>query len=88
MRGASPDALGTFGHQQVGSLGDGASRVDHVVNDNNILALNISDGGHGSDYVCSFPRLMAYDHRAGQLFGVCVCPLCSSHVRGCDGQIL
>ena len=88
MAGDGADAAGAVLHHQVGSLRDGAGRVDHVVDDDDVLALHVADDLHRGHLVGTSPRLVAEHERAAQVLGVRVGALRATHVGRGDDQVL
>lgn len=45
VRAQCTHTLGSLLHHEVGSFGDSTGSVDHVINQNDVLVLNIADNG-------------------------------------------
>ena len=88
VRGTGAHAAGAAVHQHLGGLAEGAGGVDHVVHDDDVLALDLADGGNGTDHVGPLAGLVADDHRAHQFAGIDVGALGAAHVGRGDGEVL
>ena len=82
-----PDALGTRLLHDVGSLGDGACGINHVVDDDDVLVFHIADDLHALHHVGPCAGLVAEHERAAQVFGVGVGALAAAHVGRCDNHV-
>ena len=68
--GAGTDSLCTIRLHQVGSLGDGTSCINHIINDDNILSLHFADNLHGSYDIGTGTGLVAKHERAAKILGI------------------
>ena len=59
VAGAGTNRLGTRLLHQVGGLGDGSCRVDHVVDNDHVLAFDVADDLHRSHHVGTGTGLVA-----------------------------
>jgi len=93
MAGHGADGLGAVLLEQVSGAGDGAGRVDDVVNDEDVLALHVAEDLHVADLVGLQARLVADHHRQLEELRVAAGTLRTAHVgRGynevVEGQLL
>mmetsp|Transcript_8458 Transcript_8458/g.25410 ORF Transcript_8458/g.25410 Transcript_8458/m.25410 type:complete len:428 (-) Transcript_8458:125-1408(-) len=87
--GARDDTPGALVEQDLATLGDGASRVDHVVHHDRDLALHVSDDVHHLSHVVPAPPLVD-DRQRSVVQKLCKGPGPGdpSDVRGHDDQVV
>ena len=93
VAGHRADGLGAVLLEQVGSAGDGASRVHNVVDKKDVLALHVAEDLHVADLVGLQAPLVADHHRQLEELRVAAGALRAAHVgRGynevVEGQLL
>ena len=66
MGRARTHALRALLNEDVSSLGQCPCGIDHIVHDNDILALDLSDCGDGSDNIGPLPGLVADDVKSAR----------------------
>ena len=88
MRKNGKDLVRTGLVQCLGNLADGTARVAHVVDDQAVLAADITDDVHHVGLVSPLATLVAKSQSRPKAFRVCACPLGSAGI-GCDNyQVL
>ena len=88
MAGDSADTASTVLDHQVSSLTDRPSRVDDVVYEDHILALDLTDDGHLGDFVGLGSALVTDHHGYPEELRVGVGTLGTTDVRRSDDRIL
>ena len=86
MRREGADAPGAPLHELVRGGGQGAGRVDDVVDDHDVAALDLADRDDALHHVGPRAGLVADHHRAVEVLGVGVGPLRAAHVGRGDGE--
>ena len=80
-------AVGAFLHHHGGCLGKGTCGIDHIVEQDHILAHHIADHRHLLDLIGHFALLVAYRHVHTEMLGVSAGALGTARIRCCDQQI-
>ena len=80
-------ALGAVLHHEVGGFGDCAGCVDHVVDEDYVLVLDVADDGHLLDNVGFGALFVAENKRYVEIFGVGVRTLCAADVGSGDDEV-
>ena len=75
------NSLSTCFFHDVGSLGDGSSCIDHVVDNHHILVFDVTDNLHGGYNVGASAGLVAENQRATQIFSIGVGALRTADIR-------
>ena len=70
VAGQGTYAACTFFLQQISSLGDCSGCIYHIINENDISTLNITDYIHVGNLVGLFAGLVAHDHGTVEVFGI------------------
>ena len=80
MTGTGSDTLCSCSFHDVGSFGDGAGSIHHIVDDDHILTLDITDDLHAFDDVGTSASLVTQNQRTAQVFGIGVGTLGTAYV--------
>ena len=88
MRGDGSDAACTVLLQQVCCQCNAASGVHHIIHQNYVGALHVSDYLHAGHFVCLLPCFVAEHERTVQILAICVRALAAAHVWCGDNKIL
>ena len=83
---AGKDPLGPFPLERVNGLNEGAGRIDHVVNDDHVLALHVADEVHEEGDVRAFAPLVDDGKPGAEPLGDRPSPLHPAGVRRDDHQ--
>ena len=75
VAGDGTHALCATAHDEVGSLCDGAGRVNNIVNEHNVHASNVANDLHFSHFVGFLAALVAHDHRTSEILCIRGCTL-------------
>ena len=80
VRSECANRAGTILHHEVGSLADGSCSINHVVNEDYILILDVANDGHVLNYVGLGTLLVAEHEGSIEILGIRVGTLCATHV--------
>ena len=87
MRGACPHAQSTGILHDIGSLGDGAGCIYHIVNDDDILTFYVAYDLHALHHIGAGAGLVAEHQRTAQILGIRVGTLRAAYVGRCDDHV-
>ena len=88
MRSTSTNSLGTSLLHDVGSLGNSTCSVNHVIDDDNILVLYITDNLHAGNHVSASTSLVAKNERATEVLSISIGTLRTTYVWRSNYHIL
>lgn len=86
--GDGAHATGTLGHDEVGSLGDGAGGIDDVIEEHDVHIPDVTDDVHAGDFVGTEARFVAHHHGAVEELGIGGGALGAADVGGGDTEVL
>ena len=87
MAGNGAYAAGTVLLHQVGSLSDSTGCIHHIVHQDNVSTLHVTDNLHVGNLVSLLTCLVAEHHRAVQILAVRAGTLGTAHVRCGNNQV-
>src|SRR5690606_11850470 len=82
-----PDAGGTVFHDKRGGLRKGTRCIADVIDKDDILSFDITDDGHGLDFVGTFTLLIADYDFSIEVFRKCARSVRPTHIGRCNGEI-
>ena len=88
MAGYSTDAASTILDHQVSSLTDRPCRIDDIVHEDDVLARDIPDDRHLSDFIGLSTALVADDHGHAEELSIGVSTLSTTDVWRSDDRAL
>ena len=87
VRTKCTNGLGTVLHHEGGGFGQGSRRVTHIIDDDHVLAADVTDDGHVLDFVGHFALLITNGHVHAKVLGIGVRTLCAACIGGGNAEV-